>query len=79
MSDFMLTARTIYWPSINTIGSGVLVNGIDEVSKYNLKKSLVVSDPILKELGIVDKETKKSHRIGIEYFVYTNVSENSTV
>lgn len=75
----MLTARTIYWPSINTVGPGALVNGIDEVSKYNFKKALVVSDPVLKKLGIIEKVLKELDRIGLEYFVYTNVSENPTV
>ncbi len=75
----MLTARTIYWPSINTIGPGALVNGIDEVSKYNFKKALVVSDPILNKIGIVEKVLKELDRIKIEYSVYTNVSENPTV
>ena len=75
----MLTARTIYWPSINAIGPGSLKNGIDEVSNYGFKKALVVSDPILKEIGIVDNVLKELERIGLGYVVYTNVSENPTV
>jgi len=75
----MLTARTIYWPSINAIGPGALTNGIEEASKYGFKKALVVSDPILEKIGIVEKVLKQLDKIGLEYSVYTNVSENPTV
>jgi len=71
-----MATRYFFVPQINLLGAGCVNDFAVEVVGLGYKKALVVSDPILKSLGIVDKVTNKLTEQGIEFVLFTETSEN---
>jgi alcohol dehydrogenase len=74
----MLTKRRIYWPAINLIGPGCVQEIGEEITKLGLTKALVVSDEVLKKVGVVDQVTSVLDRSGIAYSLFVDVKPNPT-
>lgn len=74
----MLQKRRIYWPAINLIGPGCVQEIGEEIRKLGLNKALVVSDEMLREIGIVDKVTTLLDQSDISYSVFVDVKPNPT-
>ncbi|MBC7915083.1 MAG: iron-containing alcohol dehydrogenase [Pyrinomonadaceae bacterium] len=74
----METIKRIYWPSINIIGPGAVKEIGIEIKKLQLKKLLLVTDKVLKAIGIVDKVTEVLDAAEIEYVVFDDVDPNPT-
>ena len=73
-----MATRYFFVPKINLLGSGCLNDFGAEVVGLGFKKALVVSDPVLTELGIVTKVTDQLSANGIEFVLFTETSENPT-
>lgn len=61
---------------ITYIGWGASKNIVAEVERFNSKKSgkiLIVSDPILKSIGVLDKIVLPIQAKGFEYDIYTDI------
>lgn len=63
----------ITFTPISYIGWGALEHLVDEVERLNAKKVLIVTDPLLKELGITDKITEPLGAKGLHTDIYTDV------
>ncbi|MDQ7947925.1 MAG: iron-containing alcohol dehydrogenase [Pedobacter sp.] len=58
---------------ITHIGWGAIDHLVAEVKNLDSSKILIVSDPILKQIGIVDQVTKPLEAAGFSYDLYTDV------
>ncbi|MFC4306449.1 iron-containing alcohol dehydrogenase [Cohnella boryungensis] len=74
----MLTARRIYWPSVNLIGPGCVKEIGTEIQKLGLGKALLVTDKVLNEAGVVKQVTDVLDASGVVYTVYEDVQPNPT-
>ena len=68
-----------FMPSNNLVGEGALEKGIEQLGKLNCKKIFIVTDSILKKIGVVDQVTKPLESKGIEVKIFTEVQPNPTV
>lgn len=71
--------RRIYWPAINLIGAGAIKEIAVELNSLQLNKILVVTDKVLRFVGIAEKVTDVLDAAGIEYFIFDDVKPNPTV
>ena len=71
--------RRIYWPAINLIGPGAVREVVTEVRSLKITKLLVVTDKVLRSIGVVSKVTDLLDEAGIEYVVFDDVKPNPTV
>lgn len=71
--------RRIYWPAINLIGPGAVKELGVEIKKLGLNKLLVVSDKVLRSIGVVAKVTGVLDATSIEYLVFDDVKPNPTM
>lgn len=74
----MLTARRLYWPSVNLIGPGCIQEIGQEVKKITRSKILLVTDPTLLQLGVVKKVTAILDAEKIDYVIFSDVKPNPT-
>lgn len=74
----MNAIRRIYWPSINLIGPGAIKEIGVEIQKLNFKKLLLVTDKVLRKIGVVENITKVLDASGIQYVVFDDVDPNPT-
>jgi alcohol dehydrogenase class IV len=58
---------------VTHIGWGAIDQLITEVKKFNPKKTLVVSDPVLKQIGIIELVTKPLVNEGFAFDLYTDI------
>ena len=58
---------------ITHIGWGAIDQLVTEVKNFNSEKILIVSDPVLKQIGILDQVTKPLEAEGLHYDLYTDV------
>jgi len=73
-----MATRYFFVPQINLLGEGCLNDFGAEVVGLGYKKALVVSDPVLTELGIVAKVTDQLTANGIEFVLFNETTENPT-
>ena len=73
-----MATRYFFVPQINLLGVGCLNDIGAEIVRLGFKKALVVSDPVLTELGIVAKVTDQLSANKIDFVVFTETSENPT-
>lgn len=71
--------RKIYWPSVNLIGAGAIKEIVTELNNLQLEKVLVVTDKVLRSVGISQKVTDLLDAGGIEYVIFDDVKPNPTV
>ena len=71
--------RRIYWPAINLIGPGAIKEVVTEVHSFKITKLLVVTDKVLRSIGVVSKVTDLLDEARIEYVVFDDVKPNPTV
>lgn len=74
----METIRRIYWPAVNLIGPGAIKEVGAEINKLGLKRILIVTDKVLRSVGVVKKVTDVLNAAGIHYVVYDEVKPNPT-
>ena len=74
----MESFRRIYWPAINLIGSGAVQEIGTEVKNLGLKKILVVTDKVLRSLGVVKKVTDVLDAASVSYVIFDDVKPNPT-
>jgi len=74
----METIKRIYWPSINLIGPGAVREIGVEIQKLQLKKLLLVTDKVLRAVGVVDKVTEQLALAKIDYIIFDDVEPNPT-
>lgn len=74
----METIKRIYWPAINLIGPGAVSEIGVEIHKLQLKKLLLVTDKVLRSVGIVDRVTAVLDEAKIEYVIFDDVEPNPT-
>jgi alcohol dehydrogenase len=74
----MESIRRIYWPAINLIGPGAVKEIGIEIKKLNLKKLLLVTDKVLRAVGVVDRVTTVLNEAQIDYVVFDDVEPNPT-
>jgi alcohol dehydrogenase len=70
--------RRIYFPAINLIGPGAVKEIAVEIKKLELKKLLVVTDKMLRSIGVVKKVTDVLDADNIDYVVFDDVKPNPT-
>lgn len=58
---------------VTYIGWGSIEKLIDEVERYQTKSILIVADPVLKSLGIIDKTISSIQHKGYGYDLYTDI------
>lgn len=75
----METIRRIYWPAINLIGPGAVKEIGTEIKKLHLKKLLLVTDKMLRAIGIVNIITNILDDAKIDYVIFDDVEPNPTV
>ena len=74
----MESIRRIYWPAINLIGPGAVKEIGIEIKKLNLKKLLLVTDKVLRAVGVVDHVTTVLDEAQIDYVIFDDVEPNPT-
>lgn len=74
----MLEKRRIYLPPLSLVGPGVIVDLVDEIKDLECQKVLIVSDKILKEIGVVKKITDLMDEKSIDYTIFDEVQPNPT-
>lgn len=74
----MLEKRTYFMPAMSMIGPGVLSDVGANIKAMDCKKSLLVTDAVLNQLGVVKKLTDILDASGIEYALYDGVHPNPT-
>ena len=74
----METVRRIYWPAINLIGPGAVKEIGPEIIKLKLKKLLLVTDKVLRSVGVIDKITEVLDASNIAYVIFDEVEPNPT-
>ncbi|EHQ24503.1 iron-containing alcohol dehydrogenase [Mucilaginibacter paludis] len=74
----MESIRRIYWPAINLIGPGAVKEIGVEIKKLNLKKLLLVTDKVLRKIGVVDSVTAVLTEAKIDYVIFDEVEPNPT-
>jgi alcohol dehydrogenase len=74
----MEAIRRIYWPAINLIGPGAVIEIGAEIKKLNFKKILLVTDKVLRAVGVVDKVTSVLDEAKIDYIIFDDVDPNPT-
>ncbi|WP_187261234.1 iron-containing alcohol dehydrogenase [Pontibacter beigongshangensis] len=74
----METVRRIYWPAINLIGPGAVRDIGIEIKKLGLRRLLLVTDKVLRAVGIVQKVTDVLDNAGISYVIFDDVKPNPT-
>ncbi|WP_207535532.1 iron-containing alcohol dehydrogenase [Desertivirga arenae] len=70
--------RRIYWPAINLIGPGAVKEVAIEVKKLGLTKLLLVTDKVLRSIGVVDLVTAVLKASEIDFVVFDEVEPNPT-
>ncbi|KKB35061.1 iron-containing alcohol dehydrogenase [Bacillus thermotolerans] len=60
-------------PPTSYTGWGSLSHLLDEVNRFNAKKILVITDPLLKDIGLTDKVVNPLNEAGYSIDVYTEV------
>ena len=73
-----MATRYFFVPQVNLLGAGCLKDFGSEVAGLGYKKALVVSDPTLTEIGIVEKVADQLKASGIEFVLFNETSENPT-
>ncbi|TCP25618.1 alcohol dehydrogenase class IV [Scopulibacillus darangshiensis] len=68
----MCFAKLVFAP-LSYTGWGALKQLLTEVEKYSPKKILVVTDPILEKIGLVEKVAKPLKEEGYDITVYTEI------
>ncbi len=71
--------RRIYWPAINLIGPGAIKEIVTEVKALKITKLLVVTDKVLRSVGVVAKVTDLLDEAKVDYVLYDDVKPNPTV
>jgi alcohol dehydrogenase len=74
----METVKRIYWPAVNLIGPGAIKEVGSEINKLGLKRILIVTDKVLRSVGVVKKVTDVLNAAGIHYVIYDEVKPNPT-
>ncbi|WP_295650369.1 iron-containing alcohol dehydrogenase [uncultured Mucilaginibacter sp.] len=74
----MDTIRRIYWPAINLIGPGAVKEIGTEIKKLNFKKILLVTDKVLRAVGVVNNVTSVLDKAKIDYVIFDDVEPNPT-
>lgn len=72
-------ATQFFMPVHNILGEGALAQAMDAIAGLGLKKALIVTDPGLSKLGMVDEIGKLLKEKGIDYAVFDEVQPNPTV
>ncbi len=78
MENPLLQKRTYIVPARAVIGPGALEDLVAHVSGFGFKKALVVTDPDLVRLGVVQKATARLDKAGLEWVLYDRVQPNPT-
>ncbi len=71
--------RRIYWPAINLIGVGAIQGVVTELQNLQLTNVLVVTDKVLRAMGVTQKVTDLLAAAGIAFTIYDDVKPNPTV
>lgn len=71
--------RRIYWPAINLIGVGAIQGVVAELHNLQLTNVLIVTDKVLRSMGVAQKVTDLLAAAGIAYTIYDDVKPNPTV
>ncbi|WP_372846553.1 iron-containing alcohol dehydrogenase [Pontiella sp.] len=74
----MLQKRTYFMPAMSMIGPGVLADVGNEIKAMGCVKSLLVTDKVLGDLGVVKKLTDVLDAAGVDYALYDGVQPNPT-
>ncbi len=75
----MEPVRRIYFPPVNLVGPGAIQEAGAEVEKLKLKKLLVVTDKVLRSVGVVAKVTDVLDKASIDYVIFDDVKPNPTM
>ena len=75
----MLPARTFRIPRVVITGSGASEQAGEESRKLGVKKALIVTDPNLVKLGIVDGVKQSLQRSGVSFATFDGVLTEPTV
>ena len=68
-----------FMPAISLMGADCLKDAGDQVGELGFKKSLIVTDKVLGQIGIVKKVTDVLDNKNIEYAIYDETKPNPTV
>lgn len=68
-----------FMPSISYMGEGCIKNLGNEINSRGLKKSLIVTDKILVNIGLVKKLTDVLDENKVEYIIFDETKPNPTV
>jgi len=63
----------ITFPPVSFTGWDSLSHLVDEVNRFNVKKILVITDPLLKDIGLTNKVVEPLEEAGYETEIYTDV------
>lgn len=69
---------TFFIPSINMIGKDCLFDAVDSIKSHGFKKTLVVTDKVLVDIGLVGKVTTLLNENDIETIVFDGTQPNPT-
>ncbi|MCT4591346.1 MAG: iron-containing alcohol dehydrogenase [Carboxylicivirga sp.] len=74
----MLEKRRIYLPPLSLVGPGVICDLVDEIKDQGYQKTLIVTDKVLNELGVVKRVTDLMDERSLAYCVFDDVQPNPT-
>ena len=71
-------SNTFFMPTINIIGENAVSDAIEKIAEFGFKKSLIVTDKPLVNLGVVSKIVKQLKEVGIESIIFDGTQPNPT-
>ena len=68
-----------YMPTLSLMGSGAVVDAMEEIKSLGLKKAFIVTDKVLVEIGLINKVTSLLDANHIKYSIFDETKPNPTV
>jgi len=66
-------------PTLSLMGSGAVVDAMEEIKSLGLKKAFIVTDKVLVEIGLINKVTSLLDANHIKYSIFDETKPNPTV
>ncbi len=73
-----MAASTFFIPPVNKIGMGCLTEAVTLIKNYGYRQALIVTDRVLKEIGVVGKVQALLADVGIKSAIYDGTNPNPT-
>ncbi|CAM3617042.1 Alcohol dehydrogenase 2 [Vibrio aerogenes CECT 7868] len=71
-------SSAFFIPSVNLMGAGCLADAVNQIKSSGFKRSLIVTDAVLSQIGVVGKIQTLLKEAGLEVVVYDQTKPNPT-